>query len=354
MKICYFGIYDPNFGRNKTYISGLIQNGVEVIECRDTSAGPVKFFRLWKKHQKIIKQGGYDILLVGYPGHLVVPFAKMISKKPVIFDALSTLFEGEVISRGKYRFNLFMKICIMLIDYLAVKSADLILVETETQKMFFVKRFSLRPDRVLRVYTGTDEEANFPERGIVKREKFTAVFRGRFLPEAGITHIIRAAKLLEDSDINVLIIGGGHMEKEIKSLVDTLKPCNVEWVRDYLPADILRRRLLECHVALGQFEKHERLSRTIPHKAFEALALGLPYVTGRTAGISELLKDGKDCLMVNPGDSSDLAFKLMRLKSDPDLAARLGATGYRLFEHRLTAKILAQEIIAHLPLPHKY
>ena len=157
MKLCYFGIYDPEFGRNKVYMHGLRQNGVEIIECRDASTGPIKFWRLWRKHRDIIRRGGYDAIVVGYPGHLVVPFAKFLAgKKPVVFDALCTLYEGEVISRGKYKSNPFMKWWINFVDSVAARRADVVLVETNAQKAYFIKRFSIPAGKVYRVFTGVD------------------------------------------------------------------------------------------------------------------------------------------------------------------------------------------------------
>jgi len=346
MKICYFGIYDPEFGRNKVYISGLKQHGIEVVECRDSSRGPLKYWRLWCKHAAIEKAGGYDALIVGYPGHVVVPFAKHLSNKPVTFDALCTLREGEIVSRGKYKHNPFMRFWIDRIDRQAVRSADLILVETNAQRDHFIKMFSLSPDKVFRVFTGCDVEIYHPQEGIAKRAKFTAVFRGRFLPEAGIEHIVRAAKLLESSDINIRIIGGGHQAPAITALTQELKPKNIEWIREHLPPDVLRRKLLECHVSLGQFASHERLERTIPHKAFEVLAMGIPYITGRSAGVSELLIDGKDCLMANLADPEDIAAKILMLKNDPELMKDLAVSGRRLFDEKLTSRKLAQDIIS--------
>lgn len=345
MKLCYFGIYDPDFGRNKVYISGLKHNGVEIIECRDTSRGPLKYWRLWWKHRAIIRNGGYDALIVGYPGHIVVPFAKRLSTKPVVFDALCTLYEGEVISRGKYGLNPLMRAWFRSIDSRAARAADLVLVETDAQKDYFIKKFSLSPDKVFRVFTGCDEDVYHPEQGIAKRDRFTAVFRGKFLPEAGVAHIVRAAKLLEGSDINIRIIGNGHEEAAVAALIKDLKPKNLEWIRERLPPDILRRKLLECHVSLSQFAAHERLERTIPHKAFETLALGLPYITGRARGISELLTDGKDCLMTNLADSDDLAAKILMLKNDADLLASIANNGHNLYERELTQQKLGRDII---------
>ena len=87
----------------------------------------------------------------------------------------------------------------------------------------------------------------------------------------------------------------------------------------------------KCHVALGQFANHERLKRTIPHKAFEALSLKLPYITARNEGVSEILQEGKHSLMVNPADPKDLAQKILLLKEDGTLRESLAKEAYILF-----------------------
>ena len=53
MKICYFGIYHSDFGRNRIYLSGLKKLGVEVVECFDHSAGLKKYWNLVKKHRAL-------------------------------------------------------------------------------------------------------------------------------------------------------------------------------------------------------------------------------------------------------------------------------------------------------------
>ena len=358
MKICYFGIHDPEFGRNKVYSAGLRALGHEVVECRDTSPGMLKFARLKRKHALILANGGYDAMIVGYPGHLVVPLAKRLATharrvlggpiRPVIFDALCTLYEGEIISRGKYAANPFRRVWINYIDEAAAEAADHILVETNAQKDFFVNRFDLDPNKVRRVFTGVDESV-FNVRvtaAAKKRDTFTAVFRGKFLPEAGVEHVVDAAKLLEGAGVNVLILGHGFLQDKIRAHIERVKPSNLEWVSDRLPLPELARRMAECHVSLGQFGAHERLSRTIPHKCFESLALGLPFVTAKTGGVSELLADGRDCLMTEPGSPKDLADKILMLKNDMALRERIAGNGRETFQKEAEGRVLAAQIAA--------
>ena len=346
IKICYFGIFNPDFSRNKVYISGLKALGAQIIECRDRSGGLLKYWRLLKKHRAIRKD--YDVMVVGYPGQIIAVFAKFLSKKKVVLDALCSLYEAEVISRNSTRRFHLRGIKIWLIDFFAYLFADMILVETEAQKQFFIKKFFVNPAKIAVVYTGADNSLFYPDSSIKKRNKFTAVFRGRFLPEAGVDVIIEAVKILEDKDVDILIIGSGLLDKEINALISTLKPKNLSVESRHLSFGEIRRLMLSCHISLGQFADHERLDRTIPHKAFESLALGLPYVTARAKGISEILRDGENCFMTNPADPKDLSDKILYLKNNPDLMAKIGRNGYDLYNKKFRPDILAKKIISLL------
>ncbi|WP_432573420.1 glycosyltransferase, partial [Kineococcus sp. SYSU DK005] len=64
----------------------------------------------------------------------------------------------------------------------------------------------------------------------------------------------------------------------------------------------------------------------------EALAAGVPVVATRAGGPTEILTDGVDGLLVEPGDVDALADALRRLASSPELRARLAAEGRRRAE----------------------
>ncbi|OHA94174.1 MAG: hypothetical protein A3E02_00820 [Candidatus Zambryskibacteria bacterium RIFCSPHIGHO2_12_FULL_38_34] len=342
MKICYFGIYDPDLGRNKIYIKGLKENGVEIIECRDTSWGPLKFIKLFIKHWKV--RNSYDYLIVGYPGHILVWLARLISKKPIVFDALCTMYEGVIISRHQFGMLRIKSLYIKFIDWFAVKCADIILVESESQKKYFEKRFGKSPKYKV-IYIGADNDIFYKDDNIIKKDKFTVIFRGKFLPEAGVKYIIKVAKILENKEVNFLVMGNGFLEKEVKLLINEMRPDNLTLISEYLSFKEMREKMLSSHVSLGQFEDHERLQRTIPHKCFETMAMGLPYVTARTPAISEILKDSISSLFVNAADPKDLAEKILILKNDPGLMGRIAENGYKLYKERFTPKKLAKDII---------
>jgi glycosyltransferase involved in cell wall biosynthesis len=343
--VLYFGIFDPNFSRNKIYTDGLRQNGVEVLVCTDHSKGLLKYWRLFQKHRLL--RNKYDAMIVGFPGYIVVPFARLIATAPVYFDALCSFYETQIISRDAYKGNPFRLPYVKTIDWLSTRTANKVLVETIEQKNYFVKNLGVREDKVFVTYTGVDESVFYLDDSIKKSERFTVLFRGRITREAGAETVVRAAKLLENENIDFLIIGFGWDDviKDFNKVMEELKPKNVKHVTGQIEIGKLRELMLKTHVSLGQFGDNERLKRTVPHKAYESLALKIPYITARTGGISEILTDTINCLMSNVADGHDLADKVRRLKNEPALCMQLAENGYRLYEDKFTPKKVVEPII---------
>jgi glycosyltransferase involved in cell wall biosynthesis len=64
-----------------------------------------------------------------------------------------------------------------------------------------------------------------------------------------------------------------------------------------------------------------------PVSAIEALAARRPVVATRVGGVPDVVRDGIDGFLVEPGDVDALAERLARLARDPALAARMGEAG---------------------------
>ena len=60
-----------------------------------------------------------------------------------------------------------------------------------------------------------------------------------------------------------------------------------------------------------------------PHTVVEALAVGTPVIATRTGGVAEVLTDGSNGLVVEPGDVDALTAAIERFFADEALAARL-------------------------------
>ena len=76
---------------------------------------------------------------------------------------------------------------------------------------------------------------------------------------------------------------------------------------------------LKADCCLGQISSNSRLSRTIPHKAFEAGYFGKPYVTVDNAGIREFLPGEFDALYLDQLDPRYIARRLLELLGNHEL-----------------------------------
>jgi len=70
----------------------------------------------------------------------------------------------------------------------------------------------------------------------------------------------------------------------------------------------------------------------------EAWAKGKPVIGGRIPSVTEVITDGENGLLVEPGSVFQLAHALERLLGDPALAVRLGEAGRQERERRFTWK----------------
>jgi len=76
--------------------------------------------------------------------------------------------------------------------------------------------------------------------------------------------------------------------------------------------------------------------------------MGLPVVVTKAGGVSELVDDGIDGIMVEPGNSKDLALGLERIAKNPDLAVRVAKAAREKvnasFKSDRSAQVLARRL----------
>ncbi len=343
--ICYFGIGDMHYSRNKVFSDALKGRGMEVIECTTKKTGLSRYYDLWKKHRAL--KHAYDAMIVNFPGFIIAPFARLIARKKVILDALSSRYDSDIISRNAHEGSFWKKAKILLIDWLAFKAAHLILVETESQKDFISRRFNIPKSKIAVVYTGVDETVFREDASVHKHPVFTAIFRGRIMSEAGVPVILKAAEILKDEDVHFDLVGygWGPWIEESRRLYAKLDHAKVHWDEKEIPIDELIQRMQRAHVSLGQFGKSERLDRTIPHKAFESMLLGVPFITARSRAVGEILKDGESCVMIPENNPEALARAILELKNDPSRRQMIASSAKKAYDALCSSQRLGDMLL---------
>ena len=85
-------------------------------------------------------------------------------------------------------------------------------------------------------------------------------------------------------------------------------------------------------LVLGLVHVLSSLREGLPNVLLEAMALEVPVVATRIAGVPSLVRDEANGLLVEPGDVGGLAAGIRRLAGDPGLRSRLGQAGRRTIE----------------------
>lgn len=296
------------------------------------------------------KNKSADFIFVGYDSPKLVSIARIFTRKKIIYNALCSVYERLIVSRNLApKFSL--RACYYwLLDFFAVNSANLVMLESDGQINYFKDLFFAPEKKLIRAWTGVDENNFFYDPSLKKFDKFTVIFRGALMPESGAEFVIRAAKLLEGEDINFIMQSGGLELKKIKKTVEDLNPKNLKLKYDFISNEELRVLMQKCHLSLGQLSDHDRLKRTIPHKCYEALALRLPYLTASNNGVMELLIPEKTCLVCKSADEKSLARAILWAKDHPAEIEAIAQSGYDFYQENLKPTILAANLLSRIKL----
>ena len=81
-----------------------------------------------------------------------------------------------------------------------------------------------------------------------------------------------------------------------------------------------------------------------PVSAIESLASGTPVVANRVGGVPDVVRDGVDGFLVEPGDAEAAAERLATLAADPGLRAKLGESGRQRVLARYSVSRLVDDV----------
>jgi glycosyltransferase involved in cell wall biosynthesis len=153
---------------------------------------------------------------------------------------------------------------------------------------------------------------------------------GRLVPKKGYPLLIQGLQLVEQAGLEFRceIYGGGPMREELDSMVRARGLASRISFHGARPQDELVRAYARASLfVLAPVVVADGDRDGIPNVLVEAMASGVPVVSTRISGIPELIEDGANGLLVEPGDAAGLAEAIKRLLINPQLASRLAAAG---------------------------
>jgi glycosyltransferase involved in cell wall biosynthesis len=338
-KIIFLTIGEPGYSRSWTYFNGARKLGANVSFIKIESTNLTKQFL--KLRKSLSRENMYVVMS---PSQYLVPFVRIFLGRKVILDAGWSLFEGTVLARKRYGLFGLLALKTYLIDFVSSHLATKVVVESKNQAKFYSKIFLVNRSKIVVLYTGVDEDSLKDTFSQIQLPNFynnskIVLFRGKYNRESGVEVIAAATKLLISEDVTFWILCPGlpmHIEFSKNTYV------NRTYVQAQSEISAIYR---SAQVTVGQMSGERRLSRTVPHKAFESAYLSKPYVTAGNSGIQELFADQFEIICTRAGDAQDLATKIGYLLNNPGAARSIGENMNLQYRNSCSQEILAKAFL---------
>lgn len=382
MRVTVFGTYDAKAHPRVGIIAdGLRAHGHEVQECNaplglDTAARVAILAQPWRVPvllgtlarrwltltRTARRQPRPDLVLVGYLGHFDVRLARRLFRRtPIVLDHL---IGASDTARDRQLSGGVRQVLLRAIDSGALRSADLIVVDTEEHRGTLPTDHRERavvvpvgaphawfeaaaqdskaqtydtaqPDKTAQPDESAPAEAAAPP--------LRVLFFGLYTPLQGTPVIGRALARLAGSPIEATMIGKGQDGAETRQAA-AANPA-VRWL-DWVAPDELPSLVARHDVCLGIFGIGAKALRVVPNKVFQGAAAGCAIVTSDTDPQRRLLGDA--ALFVPPGDPEALAEALLRLTEDRAELSRAREAARRLALSSFAAEQIVRPLIKRL------
>ena len=160
-------------------------------------------------------------------------------------------------------------------------------------------------------------------------DKLICSFIGTIGMACGLDVVIRAAKLLRDSnqtDIHFMLVGDGAMREALENTCQEEELTNVT-LTGRQPKQDMPRFLAMTDICLVHLTKTDLFKTVLPSKIFEACAMRRPIILGVEGNAAELVKEANAGICIEPENELELLEALKRLHADPALRESFGQQG---------------------------
>ena len=190
------------------------------------------------------------------------------------------------------------------------------------------------------------DPGTYPVPSAERLAHWRARFAGKFFLFVGALRYYKGLNFLLDAakttGLPVVILGGGHLEAELKAYAEQLQVSNVHFLGG-LPDEDKAALLSLCHAFV--FPSHLR-SESFGISLLEAAMYGKPMISCDIgSGMSYINLAGQTGLEIPPRDAQALAGAMQTLWNDEGMASAMGAAAALRFEQVFAAQGMADSYV---------
>ncbi|HET9532095.1 MAG TPA: glycosyltransferase family 4 protein [Blastocatellia bacterium] len=239
------------------------------------------------------------------------------------------------------------------IEKLNLDAADLIFVVSEVERRNLVAT-GVEPRRIIVNPNGVDTERFRPGCGgkdvrlsLGIDDRIVIGFLGTFGPWHGAPVLAEAAgHVSAEHACHYLFIGDGDERAITESILSSTGNSSRATFTGRVPHTDAPRYLDACDILVSPHVPSGDGSEFFgsPTKLFEYLAMERPVIASRLGQIADVIEDGENGLLVEPGDSRAIAAGIEMLTKDEPLRRRLGAAARQTVIEKYTWRHNAERV----------
>jgi len=259
--------------------------------------GILNLFRLLRSHKNdILVVGGYYLL----PEILTIFYCIFFKKKFILNS------DGGFVTKGFLKTN-FKKLLISSADYWLSSgintSETLIFYGAEPKKIYEYSFSSLHQNEIVNKPINRDELYRLKDKLQLNKDVRYLIFVGQLIPRKGVDVLLKSLPFLNDTDVEVLIIGNGPELENLRDIVQNHKiPCKVNFLGKQSKEVVLNYLKI---ADLFVFPSREDIWGLVLN---EAVGNGLPVIsTNRVGSAFSLIDQGKNGFIVDVDNPHILA-----------------------------------------------
>lgn len=157
-------------------------------------------------------------------------------------------------------------------------------------------------------------------------DKKIILFLGSLVPYKGPDILLKAFSIIkkEIPDVELVFAGRGEMQKELEKLAEKFSVKESIKFAGFIEEDLkpfyYKAADIFCLPSTNMGESFGIVN-------LEAMASGVPIISSNLGGIPDIVEDGKNGLLVKPGDSKSLADAMIFLLENEDARKKMGNDG---------------------------
>lgn len=335
------GLVDRGFDVTVAYLKGegelateFREAGCDVVRIGiRTDADPIGFAKLLAH----VAREDYDVVHGHlFHGNVYGVTAATLARVPVVVSSKHN--DPPFWAQQPYR----------TIHDLTLSQVDEVFPISDSVRRYLLETTSVSPGKVQTIRYGLDTDPFDTVKGV---ENVRTEFEGerlvgtvaRLTEQKDLTTLIRAfAKIHEDHDTHLAIVGRGERRAELEQLVDDHgleSAVTFTGFRDDIPA------LMHAFDVFALPSRWEGFGVVF----LEAMAAGIPVIASDTSAIPEVVNDGETGYLCPPGDIEAFADAISKLLSDPDLRDEMGAAG----RHRVETEFSVDRMVTEMATAYR-